>query len=107
MNKSLQNIYENIKSGKKSEEEVIKENNKFSKFDLKDYTEIVYEGKSGHGDQKAVQNMMNDAISKGLITAKETKGGWLLKSTDGVHQEAIHKGERALHYLRRFLQKLS
>ncbi len=78
----------------------------FSKYGLADYTELIYEGKSGHGDEKAVTNLLKDYIKKGLITVKDTNGGWLVKSTDGKSQEAIHKGERAFHYLRRYLQKL-
>lgn len=78
----------------------------FSKFDLTDYTELIYEGKTGHGDEKAVINLLKDYIKRGLITVKDTNGGWLVKSTDGKSQEAIHKGERAYHYLRRYLQKL-
>jgi len=78
----------------------------FSKFGLADYTQLIYEGKSGHGDEKAVTNLMSEYIKKGLITAKETKNGWMVRSTDGKNQETIHKGERAFHYLRRFLQKL-
>lgn len=78
----------------------------FAKYDLADYTQIIYEGKSGHGDEKAVRNLLDEYIKKGMITVKDTKGGWLVKSTDGKVQEAIHKGERAFYYLRRFLRKL-
>ncbi len=78
----------------------------FSKYGLADYTQLIYEGKSGHGDEKAVTNLLKDYINRGLITVKDTKGGWLVKSTDGKSQEAIHKGERAFHYLRRFLKRL-
>jgi hypothetical protein len=106
MKKSLSNIYESMYA-EKVVEPIVESNESFSKFDLQDYTEIIYEGKSGHGDEKAVSNMLKDAIAKGLVTVKETKGGWLVKSTDGLNQEAIHKGERALHYLRRFLQRIA
>ena len=105
MRKSLQNIYENM--GKEPVIEESKDPKNFSKFDLQDYTEIVYEGQSGHGDEKAVRNLLKDAIKKGLVTAKETNNGWMVKSTKDSSQELIHKGERALHYLRRYLQKLS
>jgi Ribonuclease G/E len=89
------------------EETIVEESNTFSKFDLKDYTEIIYEGKSGHGDVKAVTNMMKDAESKGLIKIKDTKKGWMLFSTQNPQmKETIDRGERALHYLRRFLQKV-
>lgn len=82
------------------------ESKTFSKFDLQDYTEIIYEGKSGHGDQKIVINAMKDAIKQGLITVKDTKSGWIVRATKGDLQEAIHKGEKAYHYLRRFLEKI-
>lgn len=78
----------------------------FSKYGLADYTQLIYEGKSGHGDEKAVTNLLKDYVNRGLISVKDTKNGWMVKSTDGVNQETIHKGERAFHYLRRFLQKL-
>lgn len=78
----------------------------FSKYGLSDYTQLIYEGKSGHGDEKAVTNLLSEYIKKGLISAKDTKNGWMVKSMDGKHQETIHKGERAFHYLRRFLKKL-
>lgn len=93
--------------GTNTTNEIVEENtNTFSKFDLSDYTEIIYEGRSGHGDEKAVRNLLKDAMTKGLITAKETDGGWLVKSTKDMSKESIHKGERAFHYLRRYLQKL-
>ena len=107
MKKTLQSIYETM--GQDPVIEEAKEPNNFSKFDLKDYTEIVYEGKSGHGDMKAVVNMMKDAEAKGLIKIKDTKNGWMLFSTKHpeFRPETIDRGERALHYLRRFLQKIS
>lgn len=78
----------------------------FSRYGLADYTQLIYEGKSGHGDEKAVTNLMSDYVKSGLITVKDTKSGWMVRSMDGKNQETIHKGERAFHYLRRFLQKL-
>lgn len=105
MKKTLQGLYENMGSPK--EEEIVKESSKFSKFDLSDYTDLLYEGKSGHGDEKIVVNALKDAVKDGSITVKETKNGWLVKSVkDPTMMEAIHKGERAFHYLRRFLQKI-
>lgn len=93
--------------GTETTNEIVEENtNTFSKFDLKDYTEIVYEGKSGHGDEKIVLNLLKDASKKGFITVKDTNHGWMVRSTKDSSQELIHRGERAFHYLRRFLQKL-
>jgi hypothetical protein len=106
MNRNLQKIYENMTT-RERQKEVVKENNNFSKFDLQDYTEVVYEGKSGHGDKGSVKELLKSAIDQGLVTIKETKSGWLVKSTKTPHQETIHTGERAYHYLRRFLQKIS
>jgi hypothetical protein len=107
MRNSLTNIYENMYS-KKVVEPIVESNETFSKFDLSDYTEIIYEGKSGHGDEKIVINMLKDGIKNNLITVKETNHGWMVRSVnDPTKQELIHRGERAYHYLRRFIQKLS
>jgi hypothetical protein len=94
--------------GTETIDEVVEENtNTFSKFDLNDYTEVVYEGKSGHGDSKIIMSALKDAVKKGLIDVKETKSGWIVKSLkDSNLMETIHRGERAFHYLRRFLQKV-
>lgn len=69
--------------------------------------DVLEEGKSGHGDEKAVKKLLKSAIKDGLVTVKETGHGWLVQSVNTPDQETIHKGERALHYLRRFLKKLS
>ena len=104
MNRILQKLYENM--GNITTEVVEETHTTFSKFDLEDYTEIIYEGKSGHGDIKAVLNLLKDAVGKGLVTVKETNSGWMVRSTKDNTQELIHKGERAFHYLRRYLQRL-
>jgi len=107
MIKSLSNIYDNMYL-EKLVEPIVESNETFSKFDLQDYTEIIYEGKSGHGDEKIVVNMLKDGIKNNLITVKETNHGWMVRSVnDLTKQELIHRGERAYHYLRRFIQKLS
>lgn len=36
----------------------------FSKYGLADYTKLLYEGKSGHGDEKAVTNLLKDYINR-------------------------------------------
>jgi hypothetical protein len=69
------------------------------------YQEILEE-KSGHGDEKSVRNLLGDAIKDGLVRVKETKNGYMVQSLKTPHQELIHHGERSLHYLRRFLQKI-
>ena len=68
--------------------------------------QIIYEG-SGHGDEKAVRNALKDAVSQGLVTVQDTKNGWIVKSLKDNSMETIHRGERAFHYLRRFLQRLA
>jgi hypothetical protein len=68
--------------------------------------QIIYEG-SGHGDEKAVRNALKDAVAQGLVTVQDTKNGWIVKSLKDNSMETIHRGERAFHYLRRFLQKLA
>lgn len=69
--------------------------------------EPIEEGKSGHGDIGALMDLMNQAIKQGIITAKETKKGWLVRSTKDNSQELIHRGEKSYHYLRRFLHRIS
>lgn len=68
--------------------------------------QIIYEG-SGHGDEKAVRNALRDAVNSGLVTVQDTKNGWIVKAKNSELMETIHRGERAFHYLRRFLQKLA
>ncbi len=62
--------------------------------------------KTGHGDMAAVMNLLKSAVDKDLITYSSTNNGYLLKSKKDSSQELIHKGERALHYLRRYIKKL-
>lgn len=107
MNRTLQKLYENMLTG--TPEEVVEENtNTFSKFDLNDYTEIIYEGKSGHGDEKIIINLIKDAESKGFIRYTPNKKGWMLFALKdkSIRPEQVDRGEKGFHYLRRFLQKL-
>ena len=91
------------------------------RFALNDYSKLIYEQTndifnyleelinegSGHGDQKIVTLALKDAVKRGLVDVKETKSGWIVKSLkDSTLMETIHRGERAFHYLRRFLQKV-
>ncbi len=69
--------------------------------------DTIEEGKSGHGDEKAVINLMKQAIKDGLINVKEVKNGWMIQSKVDSSQELIHRGERSFHYLRRFLNRIS
>lgn len=78
----------------------------YTKLKKMESGEPITEGKSGHGDRKAVIQLLKDGVKKGFITAKETKNGVLVQSTKDSSQELIHWGEKAYHYLRRFLQKL-
>jgi len=63
-------------------------------------------GKSGHGDMAAVINVLKDAVNKDLISYSRTSKGYMLKSKKDSSQELIHKGERALHYARHYINKL-
>ncbi len=89
------------------------------KFALNDYSKLIYEqthdifnyleeliNEGSHGDEKIVKLALKDAYKKGLIDIQDTKSGWIVKSKKDGSMETIHKGERAFHYLRRFLQKL-
>jgi hypothetical protein len=68
--------------------------------------EPIEEGKSGHGDKKIVIDMMKDGIKNNLISVKDTNHGWMVRSIkDPSKQELIHRGEKAFHYLRRFMAK--
>jgi hypothetical protein len=62
-------------------------------------------GKSRHGDMASVTNLIKDAENKGLISYNRTSKGYMLKSKKDSSQELIHKGERALHYARRYIDK--
>ena len=54
MDRKLQKLYEKMSTD--YVEPVVENSNNFSKFDIQDYTEIIYEGKSGHGDIQIVNN---------------------------------------------------
>lgn len=69
-------------------------------------SEIVNEGKSGHGDLKEIYKMIKNAISEGLVDTKETKNGIMIKSLKDTSQLLLHPGERGIHDLRRYLNKL-
>jgi|TARA_R110002110_G_scaffold248495_4_gene464666 hypothetical protein len=51
MRKNLQSMYTDMYAEETETEEVIVEE-KVDRFALNDYTKIVYEGKSGHGDDR-------------------------------------------------------
>ena len=90
------------------------------RYALNDYSKLIYEQTndifnyleellvegSGHGDEKVVKQALKDAYKKGLIEIQDTKSGWIVKSKKDGSMETIHKGERAFHYLRRFLQRI-
>lgn len=69
--------------------------------------EIQEEGKSGHGKKSDVVKLLKKYKKQGKITVEDTTNGYKVISTVNPNLfEFIHKGERALHYLRRFLQDL-
>ena len=63
-------------------------------------------GKSGHGDVAAVINLLKHAENNNLFSYTPTTKGYMLKSKKDSSYEMIHKGERSLHYVRRYIQKL-
>lgn len=117
MYQNLEKLYERMYLPE-SVQTPLEKNNGFSKFGLTDYTEMVYgkssenvveEGKSGHGDEKAVLNSVKEGIASGLLDSekcKRSKNGWLLYSAIDGSMTGIHNGERAFHYLRRYLEYL-
>jgi hypothetical protein len=70
------------------------------------YTDIIQEAKSSHGDKKATENLLRDAIKRGLVQAEQKKSGFMVKSLVDDSQYLIHGGERDYHHLRRYIQKL-
>ena len=71
-------------------------------------SEVVEEGASGHGDERAVRDLIKDSIKRKLIKPfpKETKAGWMLQSQVDNSQYLTHKGEKGFHDLRRYIQGL-
>lgn len=70
------------------------------------YINIIEEDKRGHGEMKDLQELIKKGYNQGLYRMKETNDGFLLLSNLDDSKELIHKGERALHYLRRYINKL-
>jgi hypothetical protein len=70
------------------------------------YTDIIQEARSSHGDRKATENLLKDAIKRGLVDVEQKKSGHMVKSLVDDSQYLIHGGERDYHHLRRYIQKL-
>lgn len=70
------------------------------------YDDIIEEAQRGHGKQGDVLDLLNYGFSQGLYRVEPTKNGWKLLSNLSRDIETIDRGERALHYLRRFINKL-
>lgn len=70
------------------------------------YSEIVFEGTSSHRDFKEVMSILKKAMDNELVTAEETRNGYMIKSLVDKTQYLIHKGGKDFHPLRRYLQKL-
>jgi len=103
--KDLADIYNNIIN---IEEDIELYENDENKFTIADYTKLINEGQSGHGDVKAVRELIQQGVNNGLIKdVKETKAGWILKSAVDSSMETIHRGEKNLHYIRRYLNNLA
>ena len=100
--KDLANLYENI--SKEDGTEIVEDST--NKFSINDYTKLISEG-SGHGDEKAVQMIIKQALKDGLIRGvKDTKKGWILYSAKDNSQFTTHKGEGNFHHIRRYLEGL-
>jgi len=74
--------------------------------EIADIYQEMLEEKRGHGDNSGMIDMLKDATKRGLIEVVDTKKGWMVRSKVTPDQELIHRGEKSMHYLRRFLQKI-
>lgn len=70
------------------------------------YSNVIEEAQRGHGRMGDVLDLLKIGASQGLYRIEDTKNGWKLLSNVSKDIEIIDKGERALHYLRRFINKL-
>lgn len=70
------------------------------------YSEMVYEGTSSHGKVSDVLKMLKQAEKSGLVRIEETKNGFMIKSNVDNSQHLVHKGDKAFHNLRRYLNGL-
>ena len=106
--KDIANIYEQIVTENFDEivgNEIVEES--LNRFILEtDYTQLLDEG-SGHGEMKDVRNMIKDAIKEGLVKrVEDTNSGWILYSAIDNSKFTSHRGEKNLHYIRRYLEGL-
>lgn len=65
---------------------------------------VIEEG--SHGDKRALLKLLKGAIKRGLVRVEDTKSGYMVKSLVDDSQYLTHKGEKGLHDLRRYLQRL-
>jgi hypothetical protein len=113
MNRKLQKLYEKMWDSE-VEETLVEQSDAFSKFDLHDYTKIVYkedpieEGR-GHGDKKALLVKRAEGIQCGLLKPQWkvlADDGWMVFSTVDDTKYTCHKGDTSLHPFRRYLEYL-
>lgn len=67
---------------------------------------LYVESTSSHGSIKEVMKILKDAEKSGLVRLEETKHGFMVKSNVDNSQFLIHKGDKAFHNLRRYLNGL-
>lgn len=67
---------------------------------------VVCKEARGHGDIKAVMSLLKQAMADELVRVEETRNGYMVKSNVDESQYLIHKGDSALHNLRRYIQGL-
>jgi hypothetical protein len=60
----------------------------------------------GHGNYSIVTDLLNRGKLKGLIDYEDTKKGYLIKSNRDSSYIAIHRGEKAFHRVRKYLNKI-
>lgn len=63
--------------------------------------------KSGHGDVKKCWELLEEAERNKLIRLKKTRNGVIAKSLKDNSQTTFHIGERAIHEIRRYVNKLN
>lgn len=70
------------------------------------YEDIYNEAQRGHGRMNDVEDLLKQGLEEGLYRVEPTKNGYKLLSNYSRDIETIDKGERAFHYLRRFINKI-
>ena len=61
---------------------------------------------SSHGNYSIVVDLLNKGKLNGLINYETTRKGYLIKSNRDSSYIAIHRGEKAFHRVRKYLNKI-